>query len=81
MKLFSLDYGVPFIGDINNFATVFYGLFIAFVFDMFLFKKGFALENLGSKLGFNEFTFWMTFIIINIVLFYSSASNFIYFQF
>ncbi len=31
MKLFSLDYGAPFIGDINNFVTVFYGLFIAVV--------------------------------------------------
>lgn len=81
MKLFSLDYGALFIGDVNNFVTILYGLFLAILFDVFLFKKRFSLESLGSKLSFKVYSFCLTFIIINLVLFYSSASNFIYFQF
>lgn len=80
-KLFSADYGKPYIGNISIFATVFYGLFLVVLFDTYLFVKNIRLENYGSVLK----TWWyiplLTFMIINIILFYSDANNFIYFQF
>ncbi|MEC7264479.1 MAG: MBOAT family O-acyltransferase [Bacteroidota bacterium] len=80
-KLFSTDYGKPYIGSLNIFATVVYGLLLMILFDIYLFVSKKDLENVGS--GLKPFTMiaTITFIIINIILFYSSASNFIYFQF
>ena len=80
-KIFSFDYGMPFLGNTLTFATTLYGLLLALIFDFYLFRKGVRLESLGSKLQMGYFLFWFIFIVINILLFYSSASNFIYFQF
>ena len=80
-KLFSSDYGVPFIGEILPFLTMAYGLFLALIFDTYLFRTDNSLEDFGNKLGSVTFTILVSFIVLNILLFYSSASNFIYFQF
>ena len=80
-KIFSTDYGMPFLGDTLIFVTTVYGLALTLFFDFFLFGNGLRLEALGSKLRTGSFLFWFVFILINILLFYSSASNFIYFQF
>ncbi len=80
-KLFSGPYLFPYIGDINSFTAAIYGLLIALVFDVFLFIKNIPLEYLGGKLSFKNYIILSIFFLINIVLFYSSASNFIYFQF
>ncbi|QCW99671.1 MBOAT family protein [Aggregatimonas sangjinii] len=80
-KLFDADYGAPFIGDFLPFLTMVYGLFLAMVFDAYLFSTDTSLEDFGNKLGSATFVVLVSFIVINILLFYSSASNFIYFQF
>lgn len=80
-KLLSSDYGMPYYGSINRLASLGYGLFLALVLDLYLFISGVPLEKLGSKLSTAFYVILINFIVINIVLFYSSATNFIYFQF
>ncbi|UII79904.1 MBOAT family protein [Flagellimonas sp. CMM7] len=81
-KLFSLvDYGQLYIGNISIFGTVIYGLFLALVFDAFLFVKNIRLEGYGSSLKVRWYISIVTFTIVNIILFYSDTNNFIYFQF
>lgn len=80
-KIFSLDYGEPFIGNIMIFTTALYGLFLALSFDIYLFVKGVTLEKLGSVISDIKLVCIVTFITVNIILFHSSANNFIYFQF
>lgn len=80
-KLFTGSYLMPFIGNVGSFVTLIYGLVIALLFDAYLFKKNQALETYGSQLGNFKFVLISNFMLINIVLFFSSASNFIYFQF
>ncbi|WP_233702481.1 MBOAT family O-acyltransferase [Hyunsoonleella flava] len=80
-KLFSEDYLLPYVGNINSLMTVLYGLFLAIFFDVILFRRNIHLESFGSKLNTLSFSIISVFILINIVLFYSSSSNFIYFQF
>ena len=75
------DYGVPYYGTINHMVGLIYGLALALIFDLYIFRKNIPLENLGSKIPLFPYVLLMNFIVINIILFYSSASNFIYFQF
>lgn len=80
-KVFSGPYLTPFIGNIALLTRLIYGLALAFVFDIYIFRKNIALEEFGSKLGNTSFILVSNFILINIILFFSSSSNFIYFQF
>lgn len=80
-KIFFGDYSTPYIGDLVIFSTVLYGLIITFLIDSFLFKKNVRLENLGSSMGNISFVGWVTFLLLNIIVLHSNASNFIYFQF
>ena len=80
-KLVKGPYLSPYIGNISKLITLLYGLALALAFDVYLFKKDIYLEAFGSKLKTTNFVLISTFILINIILFYSSASNFIYFQF
>ncbi|WP_298555622.1 MBOAT family O-acyltransferase [uncultured Algibacter sp.] len=80
-KIFTGHYLMPYIGNINSLIILLYGLFFALLFDVILFKRNIPLENFGSTLKTVSFAVISVFILINIVLFYSSASNFIYFQF
>ncbi len=75
------DYGVPYYGTMNHLVGLIYGLTLALIFDVYIFRKNIPLENLGSKIPLVPYVLLMNFIVINIILFYSSASNFIYFQF
>ncbi|NAS30175.1 MBOAT family protein [Flavobacteriaceae bacterium R38] len=80
-RLFTGGYGMLYIGNINTFITLLYGLVIALCFDLFLFKKNIPLEEYGNTLKTSKFVIISNFIIVHIILFFSSASNFIYFQF
>ncbi|WP_282123434.1 MBOAT family O-acyltransferase [Algibacter mikhailovii] len=80
-KVIKGPYLTPYVGNISNLARVLYGLIIALSFDAYMFKKDIILEEFGAKLTKTSFVLISTFILINIVLFFSSASNFIYFQF
>jgi len=81
MKLFIGPYNELYIGDISLLFSTVYGLVIGVLFDFYLFKKEVFLEDLGHKIKNLFFVFFIGFIVLNIVLFYSSANNFIYFQF
>ncbi|WP_331497746.1 MBOAT family O-acyltransferase [Flavivirga spongiicola] len=80
-KLLSGPYLMPYVGNSARFIGLFYGLILALIFDVYIFKKDLSIENLGSKLSTLSFIIISNFILINIVLFFSSSSNFIYFQF
>tara|TARA_R110002096_G_scaffold161920_2_gene328782 strand:- start:1764 stop:3164 length:1401 start_codon:yes stop_codon:yes gene_type:complete len=81
IKLIKGPYLSLYIGNISSLISLMYGLLIALSFDIYIFKKDLALEEFGSKLSTTSFILISTFILINIVLFFSSSSNFIYFQF
>ena len=80
-KLINGPYLMPFIGDFGKFVGLFYGLILALSFDVFIFRKNVPLENFGSTLSSRNFLIISNFVLISIILFYSNASNFIYFQF
>ncbi len=80
-KIFSASYGTLFIGDTLIFTSMIYGLILASLFDIYLFKKGIYLESMGSRIVDWKLAAFVAVIVIHIALFYSSATNFIYFQF
>jgi D-alanyl-lipoteichoic acid acyltransferase DltB (MBOAT superfamily) len=80
-KILRGAYLAPFVGNIASLISLIYGLLLALIFDIFMFKKDVALEEFGSKLNTTNFVLISNFILINIILFFSSSSNFIYFQF
>ncbi|PQV47705.1 D-alanyl-lipoteichoic acid acyltransferase DltB (MBOAT superfamily) [Jejuia pallidilutea] len=81
IKLFTGEYLMPYIGDLNSLTKLLYGLILALMFDIVLFRRNIPLENFGSTLSKTNFIIISNFILINIVLFFSSSNNFIYFQF
>jgi hypothetical protein len=52
-----------------------------FLHYFYILRKNVALEEFGSKFKTIILILISNFILINIVLFFSSSSNFIYFQF
>lgn len=80
-KLVTADYSMPYYGSTNRIAGLAYGLFLALSMDLYLFVKNVSLETLGSRISNVTYVLLLNFIIINTILFFSSASNFIYFQF
>ena len=80
-KIISLDYGLPYISDINVLTNSFLMLFIGLSFDVFLFKSNNSLELLGSKLNTVSLISLICIFTILVVLFFSNSNNFIYFQF
>lgn len=80
-KITSGPYLSPYIADIASFIGLLYGLVLALIFDTYLFRKNLHLEGFGSKLNTTKFVLLCNFILIHIILFFSSSSNFIYFQF
>lgn len=80
-KLIVFDFQTPFIGNINVLINSFIVLVLGIAFDLFLFKKKIALEELGANFKPLKIAVFSTFIIILINLFYSTSNNFIYFQF
>jgi len=80
-KLFSLDYGIPFVGDINVMFNIISMLLIGIFIDTFLYKFNVTLEDLGGVLKMKYLIASVIILVIFIILFYSTATNFIYFQF
>lgn len=80
-KIFTNSYGPLYVGDLNLLLSTMYGLTLAFGFDLFLFRKQINLECLGEKIKDHKLAIIISITLLHIVLFYSSASNFIYFQF
>lgn len=80
-KLFSADYGMPFIGDINVMTNSVMMLLIGIVFDTYLFKSDIGLAVMGGKIRTSILVSLTCFFVLLVVLFFSNTTNFIYFQF
>jgi len=80
-KFFSLDYGIPFVGDINVFTNSILMLGVGIIFDIYLFTSNITLELIGGKLKTTVLVGLVCFFIMLVVLFFSNSTNFIYFQF
>ena len=80
-KLFSGPYLKLYMGNITIFINTLLMLTVALLIDAFLFFKNVSLESLGSKIGGASYKILFTFIFMCLLLFYSDANNFIYFQF
>lgn len=80
-KLFSSDYQMPFLGDINVIFNAIIMLMSGLLIDTYLFYSNKTAEQVGGQ--FSKATLIMTTVVLIMcmVLFYSSSENFIYFQF
>lgn len=80
-SIFYFDFSFPVISDIGVIVTSFFVLFIGLVFDIVLKVRKNHLESFGMYLNNKVYIIFSSFIIMLLVLFYSSSDQFIYFQF
>lgn len=80
-KWFTLDFGSLFIGDSNAFVNASLLMVLGLLIDLSIFRSNTPLEEYGSKFNIVRLSFIVSVIIIMLCLFYSTAENFIYFQF
>jgi D-alanyl-lipoteichoic acid acyltransferase DltB (MBOAT superfamily) len=80
-KFFSFDYGAPFIGNINTMLNSVLVLLIGLSFDAYMFRKDIAIASFGSSVKTASLIALLCFFCMLILLFYSTSTNFIYFQF
>lgn len=80
-EIFSFNFGMPYIGDINIVITSIIMLLIGLMFDVYLRVKNISLEMIGGKLSDFMLSFLVAILVLLISLFYSTSINFIYFQF
>jgi D-alanyl-lipoteichoic acid acyltransferase DltB (MBOAT superfamily) len=80
-KFFTLDYGRPFIGDINVLFNTLAMLSIGLTFDAYLFRNNIVIEKYGSQIKTASLLALITLFVMCVVLFFSNTTNFIYFQF
>jgi len=80
-KVFSFDFSTPYIGNINTLMIAVSMLTLGLLFDVFVFRKKVPLETFGSYIKPVKMTIIVSVIIVLTVLFYSTSTNFIYFQF
>ncbi len=80
-KLFSFDFGPAFIGDINAFVNAIVLLSLGVLVDLKIVSSNSSLENYGIRFSSLNLSVIVSVIILILCLFYSTAENFIYFQF
>ncbi|RED45363.1 D-alanyl-lipoteichoic acid acyltransferase DltB (MBOAT superfamily) [Winogradskyella eximia] len=80
-EIFSFDYGPLFIGNINAFVNAVLLLLIGFLIDLKIFRSDVSLEEYGTRFSSVKLSIIVSIIILMLCLFYSTAENFIYFQF
>ena len=80
-SIFYFDFSFPVISDISVIVTSFFVLLIGLVFDIILKVRKTHLESFGMYLNNKVYIICSSFIIMLLVLFYSSSDQFIYFQF
>lgn len=80
-EIFSFNYGSLFIGNINSFVNALLLLSVGFLIDLKIFRSDVPLENYGVRYSTVRLSFIVSVIILMLCLFYSTAENFIYFQF
>ena len=80
-SIYYFDFTYPIISNISVIVTSFFVLFIGLVFDITLKIRKTHLESFGKDLSDKVYIMCSCFIILLLVLFYSSSETFIYFQF
>ncbi|NRD23502.1 MBOAT family protein [Winogradskyella litoriviva] len=80
-EIISFNYGSLFIGNINTFINAILLLALGFVIDLKIFRTNIPLEDYGVKFSMLKLSIIVSLIILLLCLFYSTAENFIYFQF
>jgi len=80
-KILSFDFIMPFVGNLNSLMTALVMLVVGLIFDFDVFRKKIPLEELGSTMRPIKLSLVVSIIIILTILFYSTSTNFIYFQF
>lgn len=80
-KIFQFNFSAPFIPDRSLLTNTAICLFLGILFDFYLFRKKIDLEHLGKKMNLTQIVILLSILILLINLFYSTALNFIYFQF
>jgi D-alanyl-lipoteichoic acid acyltransferase DltB (MBOAT superfamily) len=80
-KIFTLEFGSLFIGEISTFVNGILLLGLGILVDLILFRSKVPLENYGVRFSTVKLAVIVSVIILILCLFYSTAENFIYFQF
>lgn len=80
-SIYYFDFTLPIISNISVIVTSFFVLFIGLAFDINLKIRKNHLESFGKHLSDKIYIICSCFIILLLVLFYSSSETFIYFQF
>ena len=80
-EIFSFNYGTLFIGNINTFVNALVLLSIGLLIDLKIFRSDSSLEDYGVRFSAVKLSFVVSVIILMLCLSYSTAENFIYFQF
>jgi len=80
-KWFTLDFGSLFIGNLNTFVNALLLMLLGILVDLGIFRSSTPLEDYGAKYNLVRLSIIVSVIIIILCLFYSTAENFIYFQF
>ncbi|WP_299122840.1 MBOAT family O-acyltransferase [uncultured Winogradskyella sp.] len=80
-EILSFNYGSLFIGDINAFVNAVLLISIGFLIDLKIFRSNVSLEDYGVRFNTVKLSIIVSIIILMLCLFYSTAENFIYFQF
>ncbi len=80
-EIFSFNYGTLFIGNVNTFVNALLLLSLGILIDLKIFRSGTSLEDYGVRYSAIKLSMIMAVIILMLCLFYSTAENFIYFQF
>ena len=75
------NYGSLFIGDINAFVNALLLLSVGILIDLKIFRSDVTLEDYGVRFSSLKLSIIVSVIILMLCLFYSTAENFIYFQF
>jgi len=80
-KIFSLSYGLPFIGNTNTMVNSIVVLAIGLGIDGYIRLKKARLEDLGAQFKPLTIVTIISLVVLLVNLFYSTSQNFIYFQF
>ena len=75
------NYGSLFIGDINAFVNALLLLSVGILIDLKIFRSDITVEDYGVRFSSLKLSIIVSVIILMLCLFYSTAENFIYFQF
>jgi D-alanyl-lipoteichoic acid acyltransferase DltB (MBOAT superfamily) len=80
-KIIGFDYGPLFMGNINTFVNALLLLTLGVLVDLKIFRSASSLEDYGVRFSTVKLSIIVSVIILTLCLFYSTAENFIYFQF